>query len=185
MKYSRHVLFKSVFLISEFRRHGQEIQLGTESAFQRGEIPARWLKSGETEGRKGGHGRSSEQGGRPGARGGRSRDSDAHRENPASLAWLPVLSPLALRWPHLPFALLKVAVSAPGAAAGELGKTRAGFMPTSRTGGEATESGGGEDKKGFRDPGHTPRAEPERSFVFTMGDLRQRDSPCVSVTQTP
>lgn len=86
MKYSRHMLFKSVFLISEFRRHGQEIQLGTESAFQRGEIPARWLKSGETKGRKGGHGRSSEQGGRPGARGGRSRDSDAHRENRASLA---------------------------------------------------------------------------------------------------
>lgn len=72
---------------------------------------------------------------------------------------------LVLQWPHLPFALLKMAVSEPGAAAGELGKTRAGFMPTSRTGGEATESGG-RRQGGFSGP-WTLRAQPELSFVFT------------------
>lgn len=68
-----------------------------------------------------------------------------------------------------------MAVSEPGVVEEELEKTSAGFMPTSRTGGEATESREYKDKNNFQDPWNTQHTKHMHSLVLTIGDLRQQD----------
>lgn len=77
--------------------------------------------------------------------------------------------------PYLPAVLLKMAVSEPGVVEEELEKTRAGFIPTSRTGGEATESREYKDKNNSEDPWNTLHTKHLHSSVLTIGDLRQHE----------
>lgn len=66
-------------------------------------------------------------------------------------------------------------MSGPGAVK-EPGKTRAGFMPTSRTGGEATASGG-EDKASSQGPWDTllPRCQGKGSQAREPGGQQHRE----------